>query len=292
MLTKTILIVDDSISNLDILSELLIEYDVIDTTSGADALEIVKEEKIDLILLDIVMPEIGGYEICEILKSNPDTKDIPIVFLTAKTDEDSIEKAYEIGGNDYIAKPLKPKELLARVKMQLELQSLIQNLEYMSSYDSMTNIYNRRKFFELAEYKFDSQKDNLFAVMIDIDSFKNINDTYGHDIGDNVIKTIIKTIQSILPEDSVFGRLGGEEFAIVCNHENETKLYDLIELMRKKVDESALDVENETIHFSISVGIAKYQDGTNALDELLKEADKLLYEAKDTGRNKIIFKNK
>jgi len=290
MNTKTILIVDDTVANLDILAELLAEYDLIDTTSGVDALEIVNEEKVDLILLDIMMPEIGGFKVCERLKSNPYTKNIPVIFLTAKTDEESIEKAYEIGGSDYITKPFKPKELLARVKMQLDLQSLIQNLEYMSSYDSMTNIYNRRKFFELAEYRFINARDDLFAVMIDIDTFKNINDTYGHDTGDEVIKTITKIIQEMLPPKSIFGRLGGEEFAIVCNHKNQTELLSFIESIRKKINEISLDFNNKNIHFTISIGVAKYQEEFMMIDDLLKEADKLLYQAKETGRNKTIFR--
>ena len=126
---KTILIVDDTISNLDILGELLKNYDVIDSTNGVDALEIVKDEKVDLILLDIIMPNMDGYEVCTKLKSDPNTKDIPIIFLTAKTDEDSIEKAYKVGGIDYISKPFKPMELLSRIETQLNIQDLIFDLK-------------------------------------------------------------------------------------------------------------------------------------------------------------------
>jgi signal transduction histidine kinase len=118
-----VLVVDDTIANLDILIELLDNYDVIDATNGQEALEIVENEEVDLILLDIIMPNMDGYEVCKKLKSRSRTKDIPIIFITAKTDEDSIEKAYDIGGADYVTKPFKPKELLARVKTQLNLES-------------------------------------------------------------------------------------------------------------------------------------------------------------------------
>jgi len=124
MENKTILIVDDTIENLDILIELLDNYNVMDATNGADALEIVDEEKIDLILLDIVMPDMDGFEVCSRVKANPNTKDIPIIFITANMDEESIEKAYMKGGVDYITKPFKPRELQARVKTHLELQEL------------------------------------------------------------------------------------------------------------------------------------------------------------------------
>ncbi len=128
MLNKTILIVDDTIVNLDILVELLSDYDVIDTTNGKDALGILKEESVDLILLDIMMPEMDGFEVCKRLKENKKTKNIPVIFITAMTDEESIEKAYDIGGVDYVTKPFKPKELLARVRTQFHLKDL-QNKE-------------------------------------------------------------------------------------------------------------------------------------------------------------------
>jgi CheY-like chemotaxis protein len=126
---KKILIVDDTVANIDILIELLKDYNIIDTTSGKDALLIAQNEKIDLVLLDIVMPEMNGYEVCRKLKQNQKIKDIPIIFITAKTDEDSIEEAYESGGIDYITKPFKPKELLTKVKTHLELHRKTLNLK-------------------------------------------------------------------------------------------------------------------------------------------------------------------
>ena len=119
---KTILIVDDTETNIDILFELLNDsYDILVSLDGLGALEIVKNDKIDLILLDIVMPEVDGYEVCNILKKDLKTKDIPVVFITAKTDKDSIERAYEVGGVDYVTKPFQPFELLECVKVHLNL---------------------------------------------------------------------------------------------------------------------------------------------------------------------------
>jgi len=168
---ETILIVDDTESNIDILLELLSEYDLAVATDGLSAIEIANNEDIDLILLDIIMPEMDGYDVCNSLKLSAKTKDIPIIFITAKTDENSIEKAYDIGGIDYVTKPFKPKELLARVKRELKLTFLIHNLNYLASHDPMTGIYNRRKFFELATKLFKTSTE-LFVVMIDIDKFK------------------------------------------------------------------------------------------------------------------------
>ncbi len=125
----TILVIDDTESNLDMLMAILKNYDVIPALSGKEALEIVKNEKIDLILLDIMMPEMDGYEVCRRLKSEEATRSIPIIFITAKTDEESIELGYSIGGIDYVTKPFKPRELLARAKTQLDLKGYQESLE-------------------------------------------------------------------------------------------------------------------------------------------------------------------
>jgi len=290
---KTILIIDDVSINIKILVDLLSDkYDVIIALSGLEALEVLKQSPIDLILLDIMMPNIDGYEVCKKLKQNDKTKNIPIIFITAKIDEDSIEKAYEVGGVDYVTKPFKPRELLARVKMQLDLQETIKHLEYISSYDQLTNIYNRRKFFELAELLFKNEKENLYAVMIDIDRFKNINDTYGHDIGDKVISILAKTLSDMIDENSVLGRLGGEEFAILCHSKEQSSVKKRLEEIRKTVQEiEVFTDENQLIQFTISTGISKYKQEFLNIDQFLKEADNALYEAKGTGRNKTIFRD-
>ena len=124
---STILIVDDTESNIDILLELLNSYDVLVALDGSSAIEIANEDEIDLILLDIMMPEMDGFETCRVLKESDKTKDIPIIFITAKSDDDSIDKAYEIGGVDYVTKPFRPRELLTRVETQLKLRSFTRN---------------------------------------------------------------------------------------------------------------------------------------------------------------------
>lgn len=289
----TILVVDDTENNIDILLELLSDtYDIAVALDGITALEIAREDSIDLILLDIVMPVMDGYEVCRLLKEDEKTKDIPVVFITAKIDEDSIEKGYIAGGIDYVTKPFKPRELSARIKTQLNLKFLIERLEFIASYDSLTGIYNRRKFFELAQKQFDESKENLFAVMMDIDNFKQINDTYGHPIGDKVINAVAKTIGDFLECESVFGRLGGEEFSILCRSSSLEEITDLLEDIRKAVSETeTVSDENESIRCSISIGFAKVKYETKNLDTLLKEADIALYEAKGSGRNRSIFRD-
>lgn len=288
----TILIVDDTKTNIDILLELLHDkYDLIVSLDGKSAIQTVKEDSIDLILLDIMMPYMNGYEVCEIIKSDENAKDIPIIFITAKTDENSIEKAYEVGGADYVTKPFKPRELIARIKTQLNLKFLIEELENLASYDQMTGIFNRRKFFEVAKKRFEEYSENLYAVMIDIDKFKLVNDTYGHSMGDKVIKEVVTTIAKHLDDDFIFARLGGEEFAIICCFDSLDAITKQLEIIRKSVSSLKLVSElGDVVECSISIGFSKKSDDTTSLDNLLKEADIALYDAKGSGRDKTIFR--
>lgn len=289
---KKILVVDDTKININILVELLGDvYDVVVALDGYTALNILEEEKVDLILLDIMMPDMDGFEVAKRIQNNSELKNIPIIFITAKTDEDSIEEAYELGGSDYITKPFKPKELLAKLTREFKLQDTIKDLEYLSSYDQMTGILNRRKFFELGEKLFQYNSNTLYAVMIDIDKFKTINDNYGHFIGDKVIKCVTATIKQQLTKNAIFGRLGGEEFAILFDLPMFEDIQKDMESLRKLIEEqSVFTDDNIEIKFTISQGISQKTKDTKSLDHLLKQSDDALYEAKGTGRNRVILR--
>lgn len=288
----TLLIVDDTPTNIEILVDLLSEYNITVTLDGQDALEIVKNSPIDLILLDIMMPEMDGFEVCMRLKDDPKTKNIPVVFITAKTDERSIEKAYKAGGVDYVTKPFKPCEVLARVKVHLERSEHIKTLEYLANYDEMTGIYNRRKFFELAENIFENaDKGALFAVILDIDHFKKINDTYGHPAGDIVIHEIAQTIFKLVDNEMIFGRIGGEEFAMLLDVTTKNNAVQIVESCRQAVENLSISYHSIKIHCTISTGMACKSKKLKTLDSLLTKADEALYEAKESGRNRLIFRS-
>ncbi len=171
------------------------------------------------------------------------------------------------------------------------LQEMIEKLDFLASHDPMTGIYNRRKFFELATNKFMETPLNLYAAMMDIDKFKEINDTYGHPIGDLVIKAVTDTISEHLNKEAIFGRLGGEEFAVIGYYPVQKEALDDIELIRKKIEQLEIRTEHgDLIQCTISIGIVKMDKKTKTLDELLNRADKLLYMAKGSGRNKTIFR--
>ena len=287
----TILAIEEKKENLDLLLYILEDFDVIPVTSGEKALEVANSEKVDLILLDIVMPSMDGFDVCRVLKNNPTTKNIPIIFATAKTDEQSIAKAYEVGGNDFVGKPFKRAEVIARIKTQLQIKTQIEKLEFLASRDSMTGIYNRRKFFELATSLFEKTQINLFASIIDIDHFKLINDTHGHSSGDIVIKTMASLVTETLPQNAIFGRIGGEEFAVIVEMEKKAAL-ELFENIKNRVGELKIETNSGTIQFTISSGIAQKNSQTNSVDKLLKLADEALYEAKGNGRNRVILRQK
>jgi len=286
----TILAVDDKVENLDILSALLEDYDVRDVTDGASALQLLKENTVDLILLDIMMPVMDGFELCQRIQHKEEFRQIPIIFISAISDEQAIERAFEVGGKDYVTKPFRPRELLARVKTQIELKFMMERLQFLAFHDSLTGIYNRRRFFELAEHLFGTRED-LHAVILDIDHFKNINDRFGHGIGDETLRQVVSAVRDRLPPEAVFGRLGGEEFGMLFPGYDTASLFSLVDTLREAVSHLIIPTPQGPIQCHISCGIAVREPGLRNIDELLHHADEALYEAKGSGRNRVIFRN-
>jgi len=288
---ETILIVDDIDENLYFLKMFLVnDYNVLSTTDAKEAIKIAKTKKIDLIVLDVIMPEIDGFEVCNILKNNSKTKKIPVIFVTSKIDEKSIVQGYEMGAVDYVTKPYKQMELLAKIKTHLKIKNLIEKLEYVATHDTMTDTLNRGEFFKLSQQRFDENSDNLFAVMIDIDNFKQINDTYGHSVGDQVIKEFANIVKGYIKKDTIFGRIGGEEFALVCNCNED--IANKIEVIRKAIEMTCVLIPYQEIKFTISIGLSNVTDKHKNIEDVLKSADYNLYEAKRSGKNKIVFRER
>ncbi|MET0029050.1 MAG: diguanylate cyclase [Candidatus Thiodiazotropha sp.] len=286
--THTLLIVDDTASNIDILVDLLSgTYDLLVALDGPSALEIMQQESVDLVLLDIMMPVMDGYTVCREIQNNPELSDIPVIFLTAKSDEVSIEQAYASGGIDYVSKPFKRMELLARIKTHLRLRTLMHEMEYLAQHDSLTGLFNRRHFFQLASTLFDTNP-TVLAAMIDIDDFKRINDVYGHAVGDTVIKQIASILERNLEPGQVAGRIGGEEFAIVAADTNREIFWNMIECIRNEVASQALPQTGNTLSFRISCGLAEKTADMPSIDSLLVSADMALYQAKFAGKNRTV----
>lgn len=291
-----ILIVDDMVFNIEVLSELLgDDYKIKIAKNGAKALEIAfSDEKPDLILLDIEMPEMDGFEVCRRLKNSSETSGIPIIFVTAKNDVENEEFGLNLGAVDYIYKPYRPSTIKIRVKNQISLKLKSDKLEEYSMIDGLTNIYNRRYFDDEYTKKYKEmarEKKTLAVFMIDVDFFKRYNDHYGHGKGDDCLIKLADTLNNTLkrPTDMV-ARYGGEEFVVV--------LYDIDLEGAKKVAQSLVSAVKElsipheysdaASQVTISLGMAfKEADSALSKEEILKNADEALYRAKESGRDKV-----
>ncbi len=282
-----ILIIDDNPSNIDFLLGLLTEYDISAAVDGERALDQIAQEVPDLILLDVSMPGMDGYEVCSIIKSDPKTKDIPVLFLSANTDAESIVKGFDVGGVDYITKPYRPREVLARVETHLKLKRVMDDLERMANEDPLTGIANRRRFFEKANRLFTKVRSEslpLYLFAVDIDKFKEINDTFGHDVGDEVIKLFVEIVKGELGKDDCFSRFGGDEFVIMMMRMNQEKALDVVKRIQNKISEKHF-ILDYLVDFSVSIGIAKVEYFDENIDALIKRADKSLYKEKRSKRD-------
>jgi diguanylate cyclase (GGDEF)-like protein len=280
-----ILIVDDNPSNIDFLLGLLVEYDISVAIDGECALDQIAQDIPDLILLDVQMPGMDGYEVCSIIKSNPKTKDIPVLFISANTDAKSVVKGFDVGGIDYIVKPYCPQEILARVETHLKLKMLRDKLESMAYEDSMTGIANRRRFFEKVKHLFREKKSDdspYYLFMADIDKFKYINDTYGHDVGDEVIKVFVEIVKNELREDDCFARFGGDEFVIMMQRSKEEALYVMQKIQTTIAKKHTL--LGSTVYFTASFGMARVDTSQPNIDTTIKKADIDLYDIKRAKR--------
>lgn len=297
--TPTLLIVDDIPANISILSDMLKEsYIVKVANSGQRALELSRaKEKPDLILLDIEMPTMSGYDVCKKLKSSQETKEIPIIFVTAKDNVKDEEYGLKLGAIDYIKKPFHPAIIKIRVKNHITLKLKSDKLEELSMHDSLTGIANRRFFDESFEKKYAQairEKKSIGLIMIDIDYFKLYNDNYGHYVGDECLIKVAQALKETLrrPSDIVC-RYGGEEFVVL--------LFDIGKDGINKVGKSlvdavsALKIEHKHSlvlpYVTISAGAAiKEASRDTSMQELLKESDDELYLAKKSGRNRFCAK--
>jgi len=290
----TILVVDDMTTTLLLIHDLLKDtYEVKIAKSGTKALEILNAPNdIDLILLDVEMPDINGYEVCKILKNNEQTKNIPVIFVTARNSEEDEEYGLNLGAIDYITKPFNKAIVKLRIKNYLDLKIKNDMLEKLSMYDGLTNIRNRRYFDETFEKTFSEikrDKKSLAVLMIDIDFFKPYNDNYGHGQGDETLRKVAKALEKTIKRASDFvARYGGEEFVILLKDINkdgvEAVANNLLNAIRElKITHEFSKIEN---YVTVSIGVSYYNSSSDITKlELLLKADETLYNVKNSGRN-------
>ncbi len=290
----TILVVDDMTTTLLLLHDLLKDtYEVKIAKSGTKALEILESPNdIDLILLDIEMPDINGYEVCKRIKNNETIKNIPIIFITGRTSQEDEEYGLNLGAIDYITKPFNKAIVKLRIKNYLNLKIKNDMLEKLSMYDGLTNIRNRRFFDETFEKTFSEikrDKKSLAVLMIDIDFFKPYNDNYGHGQGDETLRKVAKALEKTIKRASDFvARYGGEEFVILLKDINkdgvEAVANNLLNAIRElKITHEFSKIEN---YVTVSIGASFYNSSSDITKlELLLKADEALYNVKNSGRN-------
>ncbi len=290
--------------------------DIILADSASDALSILSARTdIDLILLDVVMPDINGIEACRLIKNYPHLKDIPIIIVTAKDDRESLEEAFSAGATDYLVKPPDEIEMKARIRAALSLKTEMdrrkarerdlleltqklaganQMLRRLSVIDPLTNIANRRYFDDVLDQEWKRarrEKNNLSHIMIDIDFFKSYNDLLGHQAGDDCLKRVALILNSCLhrPGDLV-ARYGGEEFGVILPNTGFKGAREMAENMRRSVAEQSIEHPGAQADkvVTVSLGFATVVPVTKlGSKDLVSEADKALYRAKEKGRNRI-----
>jgi diguanylate cyclase (GGDEF)-like protein len=300
-----IIVVDDTRENLRLLSNILKEqgYQVRPVPLGSRALAAAKSRPPDLILLDIMMPEMDGYEVCSELKADRRTRDIPIIFISALNDTVDKVKAFSQGGVDFITKPFQTEEVLARVKthltirnLQKELEARNQELARLVNIDGLTKIANRRYFDEYLQQEWQRlarEQQYISLIFIDIDFFKNFNDFYGHQAGDDCLKKVACVFEQATerPAD-LAARYGGEEFVILLPNTDEQGAQHIARDIREALLQIKIPHEQSTVstYITCSMGIAcTIPNQAFSAEKLVAIADEAVYKAKEQGRNQFVI---
>lgn len=292
----TILVVDDSEIICTIIKDILESpsLHIVIAHSGEEGIEMAKKIRPILILLDIIMTGIDGYETCLILKNSEDTKDIPVIFITGNNDSESVLRGFEVGAADYVSKPFIAEELKARVKVhmqniknQQELRHLMKELKEMAITDYLTKLYNRRYFMEQLNHFVTRDNNDLSLILFDVDDFKKINDTYGHNAGDLVLITISNIFKLIVSDENIISRWGGEEFMICLPDSTVDQALTVAEKLRREIEKYEFHVENISFHCTVTGGVVLYNREISTEKNITK-VDQALYIGKSHGKNQCV----
>jgi diguanylate cyclase (GGDEF)-like protein len=290
-----VLVVDDSMVFRKQMQNMLenMFFEVITVAHGEEALGMLQAKPdISLVITDYNMPVMNGLDLTYEIRQTYSKDELCILALSGNEDTEISALFLKHGANDYIKKPFSKEEFSVRVNNSIEALENIQMIMNYANRDYLTGLYNRRYFFQaMSEYVDDvKESGERFAVaMIDIDHFKQVNDTYGHDVGDKVIVTLADILRSSTSPRDVVARFGGEEFCVVLKNINRFSAFDILERIRTEVEHYTFSVDKEReIHFTISIG-AVVHNNHDSLEESLNEADMMLYKAKNSGRNQVVF---
>jgi diguanylate cyclase (GGDEF)-like protein len=303
-----ILVVDDVPDNVEILDARLSSrgYAVVTAATGEEALERVKEEPPHLILLDVMMPGLDGHQVARRIKDDEKLPFIPIILVTALNEAEDVVQGLESGADDYISKPYNFRELEARVRAMLrikflqdeldlknrELELANKRLKKLSITDGLTELFNHRHVHQLLHDEFERSLrmgEPVAVAMMDLDRFKQVNDTYGHPTGDVILYETAQIIKQTAREIDMPGRYGGEEFIAILPGTEEEAAAHFAERVRHAVESHVFRDGATEVRMTVSCGVASFPcDGIDAPEALLKAADEALYQAKHGGRNQVV----
>ncbi|MQA91915.1 MAG: diguanylate cyclase [Gemmatimonas sp.] len=305
---ERILVVDDHPDNVEIINARLSSrgYAIETASNGEEALERVRENPPHLILLDVMMPVMDGFEVSRRIKKDPSLPFIPIILVTARGDTEDKVEGLDAGADDYLTKPVNFPELEARVRSMLRIKRLQDELDQknrqleeanrrlrqLSITDGLTGLYNHRHVHELLHEETERRKgggDDVSVVMLDLDRFKALNDTHGHPTGDVVLSETASILRENAREVDMIGRYGGEEFIAILPGTNEVAAAQFAERVRSALESYVFEHEGKQIRMTVSAGVASVKGSRiDVPDELIKRADEALYEAKESGRNRVV----
>jgi diguanylate cyclase (GGDEF)-like protein len=298
-----VLVIDDSKllrNNLvRILSDTGFLGQIYEAEDGGQGLQYLRTQKIDLVLTDLAMPNTDGFSFLEIKEKDPQLRNIPVIIITGSVEIETKVQGFESGAVDYITKPFEPAELIGRVKAQLKIKSLQdelreanQRLEILSTVDELTQVYNRRHFITLFDKEFKRAQRyqlSLCCMMGDIDYFKKVNDQYGHVAGDQVLASVAQTLKSALREVDILGRYGGEEMIFLLPETDQKRGLEVAERIRQGVEATPVPIGPEKeVKITLSLGVVAFPNAEiNGIDDFIRRADEALYRAKEKGRNRV-----
>ena len=281
MVEEKILIVDDNAEVLEKTEGLLsqVGYSVVPCTSGEEALEILNKERFDLVLLDINMPSLNGYEVCLRIRQIFALDDLPVIFLTSREDSDSVTKGFHAGASDFVSKSALFDVLLARVNVHIRLSRTLRFLRDISLTDDLTGCYNRRHgMYTLREWFARSKRYGTPFSMnfFDLNGLKTINDKYGHQAGDLLLRSVVNSCKKLLRESDILFRMGGDEFMVLCPDTDKRGAFICAERMQESVKN--VTIVDQTVSFAY--GIAHSSEDYKDMDEMMHSADTSMYECK------------